>query len=145
MSHESDEQAAWKKATAEWVGAWERGMAAWWDKVLDSPEVLSAMNRTLAGQVEARRNLQRTGQRWMERMNLPTRADLSRITRIATLLEERLLSLEDTLLDLGDRLAATEKEAIRARVEAAETRIELMEKLATLEARLEAQQTEGDR
>lgn len=116
--------------------SWERGMAGWWDRVLDAPEVLKAMNQTLAGQTEARRQMQQTGQRWMERMNLPTRSDLSRLLRIVTLVEERILGMEDRLLDMGERLAEAEKEAVRARVEAAEARLELAEKLAAIEERL---------
>lgn len=116
----------------------ERGMAAWWDRVLETPEVLKAMNDALGAEVDTRRGLLRAGQRMMERMNLPTRADLSRLLRITTLLEERLLAIEDRLLELHERAAAAEREAVRARVEAAEARLELRERLAALEARLEA-------
>ncbi|HMV67937.1 MAG TPA: hypothetical protein PKA64_13905 [Myxococcota bacterium] len=119
-----------------WYESWERGMAGWWDRVLDAPEVLKTMNQTLAGQTEARRQMQQAGQRWMERMNLPTRSDLSRLLRIVTLVEERVLGMEDRLLDMSERLAQAEKEAIRARVEAAEARLELAEKLAAIEGRL---------
>lgn len=119
-----------------WYESWERGMAGWWDRVLDAPEVLKTMNQTLAAQTEARRQVQQTGQRWMERMNLPTRSDLSRLLRIVTLVEERILGMEDRLLDMSERLIEAEKEAMRARVEAAEARLELAEKLAAIEERL---------
>lgn len=135
---DDDRAASWKKATADFVQGWERSVAVWWDRVLESPEVLAALNKTLAGQVDQRRNLQQLGQRWMERMNLPTRADLTRLARIATLLEERLLAIDDRLLDLQDRVARAETEAVRARVDAAEARVELLERLAALEARLVA-------
>jgi hypothetical protein len=129
-----------KQDESRWVGAWyetwERSLAAWWDKVLDTPEVLRSANQTLAAQVEARKAVHQTGQRWMERMNLPTRADLSRLVRIATLLEEKLLGLDDRLLDVHDRVIAAEREAVRARVEAAETRLLLLERIAALEERL---------
>jgi hypothetical protein len=120
----------------EWYETWERSLAAWWDKVLDTPDVLRTANQSLAAQVEARKAMHQTGQRWMERMNLPTRADLSRLVRIATLLEEKLLGLDDRLLDVQDRVIAAEREAVRARVEAAETRLLLLERIAALEDRL---------
>jgi hypothetical protein len=127
------DKSGWLAASAQHL---ERGMAAWWDRVLETPEVLQAMNQALGAEVDGRRSLQRTGQRMMEKMNLPTRHDLSRLLRITTLLEERLLSIDDRLLDMHDRVIAAEKEAIRARVEAAEARLELAETLAALEARL---------
>ena len=128
-------RAGWFAAQVEHA---ERGMAAWWDRVLDTPEVLKAMNDALGAEVDSRRNALRTGQRFMERMNLPTRADLSRLLRISTLLEERLLTIEDHLLEMNERLVNAEREAVRARVEAAEARMELREALAALAARSEA-------
>jgi hypothetical protein len=128
----------------EWYETWERSLAAWWDKVLDTPDVLRSANQSLAAQAEARKAVHQTGQRWMERMNLPTRADLSRLVRIATLLEEKLLGVEDRLLDVQDRVIAAEREAVRARVEAAEARLVLLERIAALEERLrEASAAEG--
>ena len=124
--------------------SWERGMTAWWDRVLDAPEVLDALQETLAGQVKSRGAARAAGQRWMERMNLPTRDDLTRLTRVATLLEERLLSMEDQLLAMRDHLAAVEKESVRARIEAAETRLALTERLIELETRLAAKGGAGE-
>jgi hypothetical protein len=133
----------WSRWSAELYHSWERGMTAWWDRVLDAPEVLDALNETLSGQVRTRSAARAAGQRWMERMNLPTRDDLTRLARIATLLEEKLLSMEDQLLAMRDHLGTVEKEAVRARIEAAETRLALTERLVALEARLAAREA-GD-
>jgi hypothetical protein len=124
------------RLSADLYQQWERSMTAWWDRVLDSPDVLKALNGNLAAGVGARRGVRSASNRVLESMQLPTRDDLIRLTRIATLLEERLLSLEDRLLDMQDKLGEVEKEAIRARVEAAETRLTLEARLQALEARL---------
>lgn len=133
MSGKSQNTSGWMQS---WYEQWERGLAGWWDRVLDTPEVLKGMNGALAGQVEARRQMLNSGQKWMERMNLPTRQDLSRLIKIVTLVEERILGMEDRVLDLQDRLAEAERETLRARVEAAETRLELVERLAVIDARI---------
>lgn len=124
------------KVSSEFYQHWERSMTAWWDRVLDSQDVLKAMNGNLAAGVDARRGAQRMGEKWLERMQLPTRRDLVRLTRIATLLEERLLGLDDRLLDMQDKLDSVEKEAMRARIDAAETKLVLLERIGELEARL---------
>lgn len=133
MSGKTQNTSGWMQS---WYEQWERGLAGWWDRVLDTPEVLKGMNGALAGQVEARRQMLNSGQKWMERMNLPTRQDLSRLIKIVTLVEERILGMEDRVLDLQDRLAEAERETLRARVEAAETRLELVERLAAIDARI---------
>jgi hypothetical protein len=133
MGGKGTENQGWMQA---WYDQWERGLSAWWDRVLDTPEVLKGMNATLAGQVEARRQMMDAGQRWMERMNLPTRQDLTRMVKIVSLVEERLLGMEDHVLELQDRLAVAEKEATRARIEAAEARLELTERLGAIQAQL---------
>lgn len=133
MSGKTQNTSGWMQS---WYEQWERGLAGWWDRVLDTPEVLKGMNGALAGQVEARRQMLNSGQKWMERMNLPTRQDLSRLIKIVTLVEERILGTEDRVLDLQDRLAEAERETLRARVEAAETRLELVERLAAIDARI---------
>ena len=76
----------------------------------------------------------------LRRMHLPTRDDVVRMTRIATLLEERLLAQEDTLLQLSDELTATQKEVVLARIEAAEARIAHSAEVAALSAKLDALQ-----
>lgn len=118
---------------------WEAAMTSWWDQVLESPDVLKASGAGLGSMAQARRRYEEGVDQALERMHLPTRTDLVRVARIATLLEERLLKMEDRLLELQDQLARTEREALQARVEAAEARLELHEKLQALaEARAAA-------
>jgi hypothetical protein len=116
---------------------WESAMTTWWDQVLDSPEVLKASGQglsTLAGQ---RRRYEEQVDEQLQRLHLPTRTDLIQVSRIATLLEERLLKMEDRLLEVQDQLLAAERETVQARIDAAEARIEQRERLAALQARLE--------
>jgi hypothetical protein len=129
---------AGRRAAAELYQQWERSMGAWWDQVLASPAVLSTMGRGLSAQSTARQQYERAVEEQLARLHLPTRGDLVRMTRIATLLEEKLLQQEDTLLALREELAEARSEALSARVECAEARVELRSALAAL------QQTLGD-
>ncbi|MCB9778449.1 MAG: hypothetical protein H6742_07800 [Alphaproteobacteria bacterium] len=117
---------------------WEQAMTAWWDQVLDSPDFLKATGQNLSQVAHARKQYEQAVDEGLHKMHLPTRQDLVRVARIATLLEERLLQMEDRLLAMGDQLDVLEKETIQARVEAAEARLEMREKLAELQARLDA-------
>ena len=119
---------------------WETALSGWWDQVLESPAFLSAMGQSLESGARARGAYEKAVDDSLERMHLPTRKDLTRVARIASPLEDRLLKVEDLLLELKDdfaqRISAAEEEAVKARIEAAEARLELRERLAALEARL---------
>lgn len=115
---------------------WEKGMTSWWDQVLDNPAFLATLGENVANQARVRGQYAKAVDDSLQKMHLPTRGDLVRVARIATLLEEKVLTVEDHLLTIQDTLARIEKEAITARIEAAEARIELRERLAELEARL---------
>ena len=123
---------------------WERSMAQWWDQVLESPGLLDATNKSVSGMAKARANYEEKVDEQLVKLHLPTRADLTRLARIAGLLEKRLLEIEDAVLDIKDGLATRdaamariERETIQARIEAAETRLELRAKLNALHARLD--------
>ncbi len=122
---------------------WETALSGWWDQVLESPAFLDAMGQGLETGARARQQYERAVDDSLSAMHLPTRADLTRVARIASLLEDRLLKVEDLLLELRDdltaRLSQAEEEAVKARIEAAETRLELRERLGALEARLAEQ------
>ncbi len=122
---------------------WERAMTAWWDQALASPSFLGAMGRGLATQAGARGAYERKVDAQMERLHLPTRKDLVRVTRIATLLEEKVLAQEDRLVELQDALAVARREVVQARIEAAEARIELRDTLAAVQQELAALRAEG--
>jgi len=126
------------KLSGEMYRHWEKAMTDWWDQILDDPNFLGAVGKNLEVGVRARGSYQKSVDETLERMHLPTRSDLTRLAKIASLLEDRLLSMEDTLLEMNDKLESVERESIKARIESTETRLELRERLASLEARLEA-------
>lgn len=126
------------KMSQQFYEQWEKGMTAWWDQVLESPAFLSAMGDNLTQTSRARGAYAKAVDDGLTKMHLPTRGDLVRVARIATLLEEKVLSVEDRLLEIQDQLGRIEKESVTARIDAAETRIELRERLEALERRLAA-------
>lgn len=115
---------------------WEKGMTSWWDQVLDNPAFLATLGDNVANQARVKGQYAKAVDDSLRKMHLPTRGDLVRVARIATLLEEKVLTVEDHLLTIQDTLGRIEKEAITARIEAAEARIEVRERLAGLEERL---------
>ncbi|TNE90994.1 MAG: hypothetical protein EP330_06925 [Deltaproteobacteria bacterium] len=117
---------------------WEKAMGTWWDQVLESPQFLSGLGKNLEAQAQARGAFTKAMDEGLANMHLPTRTDLTRVARIATLLEEKVLAVEDLLLQMGDTMADLQKEVVQARIEAAEARIESREQLAALQARLDA-------
>lgn len=134
----SDTSPDLSKLSGELYRQWEKGMAQWWDQVLESPAFLSGMGQSLSGQAQARANYEQAVDQTLEQLHIPSRKDFIRLTRVATMLEDKLLSLEDKLLTMSDQLAAQERETLLARVDAAEARIEAREQLAALQARLDA-------
>jgi hypothetical protein len=126
------------RMTNDMYKQWETAMTTWWDQVLENPTFLKSMGDNLSAHTRGRRAYEQAVDHGLERAHLPTRADLVRVARIASLLEEKVLAVEDQLLALKDQGTIIEKEALRARIEAAETREMLHEKLATLEAKIDA-------
>lgn len=133
-----------KGMSEELYQQWEKSMTAWWDQVLESPSFLDATNKNVSGMARMRARYEEQVDEQLMKLHLPTRGDITRLARIATLLEKRLLEMEDTILDLRDGMAARdaaiarlEKETIQARIEAAEARLELRARLDELAARLE--------
>jgi len=136
--HMSNPFGDFDKLSGDMYRHWEKAMTDWWDQILDDPGFLGAVGKNLEVGVRTRGTYQKSVDETLERMHLPTRSDLTRLARISSLLEDRLLSMEDTLLELGDKMESLERETIKARIESTETRLELRERLAGLEARLEA-------
>ena len=115
---------------------WEQGMTTWWNQVLDDPSVLGALGNNVSQMSKARAAYEKAVDETLNKAHLPTRADLVRVARIATLLEEKVLQVEDIVLEVQDKLDRIEKEALLARIETAEARVELNERLARIEAAL---------
>lgn len=128
------------RLTGDLYRSWEKSMTQWWDQVLDSPAFLSTLGENLTAQSAARARYEDHVDQSMAAMHLPSRKDVVRLARIATLLEDRILTLEDRLLSLEDQLARIEKETLRARVDAAEALVAITEKLDALDGRLAATQ-----
>ena len=124
------------KLSGEMYRQWEKSMSQWWDQVLESPAFLNSMGGNLAAQAQARSGYEKAVDQSLEQLHLPSRNDLVRLTRIATVLEDRILGLEDRLLEMSDRADGLEREVLKARVEAAEARVEMRDRLAALESRL---------
>lgn len=131
--------------SGEMYKQWEKAASDWWDKVLESPSFLGAMGDQVAAQSRLRKGYEERVDESMAAMHLPSRKDVVRLARVATLLEGKLLSLEDRLLSLDDRLSAMdarmdgiERETLRARVDAAEARLAVAERLTSLEDKIDA-------
>lgn len=127
----------WSKKSGEAYRVWEKAMGAWWDKVLESPEVLKKVNENLKTQSQARRVYEDGIDTTMSNLHLPSRKDVVRVARIAGLLEEKILGVEDKLLAMEDRLERIEKETLRARIDAAEALLTVQDQLAATLARLD--------
>jgi len=127
-----------KDMSTEMYRAWETSMTKWWDAVLDDPQFIKGMGDNLSMQSRARKGYEDRVDQAMESMHLPSRKDVVRLARIASLLEDKVLAVEDTLLDQGDTLGRVERESLQARVDAAEALVTVQERLATIDAKLDA-------
>lgn len=125
------------RMTGEAYRQWEKSMASWWDHVLESPAFLSQLGQNVEAQAKARKAWEEQVDRTMTDMHLPSRTDVVRLARVASLLEDRLLAMEDRLLAIQDSLGRIEKDALKARIDAAEALVTMHEKLAALERKLE--------
>ncbi len=106
----------------EMYNTWEKAMGAWWDQVLESPAFYDTV-KSVGPMAQARGQYRQAMDSALRELQLPTRDDVVRLTKIVTQVEDRLLAQEDLLLQVQDRLIAMEREALKARIEAAEARI----------------------
>jgi Tfp pilus assembly protein PilF len=106
----------------EMYNTWEKAMGAWWDQVLESPAFYDTV-KSVGPMAQARGQYRQAMDSALRELQLPTRDDVVRLTKIVTQVEDRLLAQEDLLLQVQDRLIAMEKESLKARIEAAEARI----------------------
>lgn len=125
------------KLTGEMYRQWEKAMGTWWDQTLESPAFLNGVNENLKAQAAARKGYTEQVDKAMGDMHLPSRQDVVRIAKIASMLEDKVLGLEDRLLQHSDALARIEKETLRARVDAAEALVTVQERLIAIEDRLD--------
>ena len=124
------------RMTGDIYRSWEKAMTRWWDQALDSPDFLSQLGDNLTMQSAARARYEEQVDQSMSAMHLPSRKDVVRLARIATLLEDKILTLEDRLLHLEDSLVRMERSALQARVDAAEALVAVSEKLDSIDGKL---------
>lgn len=124
------------KVSVEMYKAWEKAMGEFWDQILESPTFLDSMGKNLSASARARATYEKVVDEALSQAHLPTRTDITRVGRVAVLLEERLLQMEDRILTMQDRMSSLEKEALQARIEAAEARLELADRLGRIEGLL---------
>jgi tetrahydromethanopterin S-methyltransferase subunit G len=127
-----------KDMSMEMYRQWEKSMATWWDGVLDDPAVVKGMGDNLATQARVRQGFEEQIDKTMQNMHLPSRSDVVRVARIASLLEDKVLALEDALLEQQDALQRIEKESLQGRIQQAESLVAVQERLDTIESKLDA-------
>lgn len=125
------------KLTGDLYRQWEKSMETWWDGVLESPEFLKGMGKNLEAQGKARKSYEEGVDKTMGDLHLPSRKDVIRLAKVASMLEDKLLSVEDQVLAHGDALGRIEKDTLKARIDAAEALVAVHEKLGAIEARLD--------
>ncbi len=111
-----------QKMQGDLYKTWEKSMGAWWDQVLESPAFHETI-KTVGPMAQARGQYRTAMDAALRELQLPTRDDVVRLTKIVTQVEDRLLAQEDLLLQVQDRLISMERETLKARIEAAEARI----------------------
>lgn len=118
------------KLSGEMYRQWEKSMSSWWGQVLESPAFLSQLGQGAEAQAKARKSWEDNVDKTMGEMHLPSRSDVTRLAKVASMLEDRLLSLEDRLLAMQDQLDRIEKATLQARVDAAEALLAVQDKAA---------------
>jgi len=127
-----------KDKSMEMYHQWEKSMATWWDGMLDDPTVVKGMGDNLAAQSRVRRGFEDQVDKTMADMHLPSRSDVVRVARIASLLEDKVLAVEDALLEQHDALQRIEKESLQGRIQQAESLVAVQDRLDTIESKLDA-------
>lgn len=136
---------AFSKMSSDLYKQWESSVSGWWDQLVESPGFLDQASQSMAQMSRMREQYEQSTDEALARMHLPSKGDVTRLARIATLLEKRVLDVDDRVLELTDalaerdaRIARLEAEVVQARIEAAEARLELRTTLEALQERLAA-------
>jgi len=100
---------AWKRSMDRWLGAWSTFL----EDMSTTPAFAAASGRALNTMLDVQKPLrdttEATMQRWLEAINMPTRADIVRLARqlneVTARLDEmgdRMDELQDSLTELGE-------------------------------------------
>lgn len=96
---------AWKRSTDRWLNAWSTFL----EDVTTRPSFATAagqtLNRVLDVQKPLRQQTEAAMQRWLELLNMPSRADLIRLARQLNDVNARLDDLADQVEEIRDQLA----------------------------------------
>lgn len=96
---------AWKRSSDRWLTAWSNFL----EESMSRPDFAASagqtLNRMLDVQKPIRDQREATMQRWLEAMNMPSRADLVRLSRQLNDVNARLDELGDQIEELQDALA----------------------------------------
>jgi hypothetical protein len=122
----------------EWLRQWEQSLAKWWDTAIEDPAFVRGVGDALAGRAQLRSSWEQGVERTLDQMHMPSKRDVVRLARIASMLEDRLVDIEEQLADMCCRLDRMEKETLRARIDSAEALIRLEERLSALHEKLDA-------
>jgi hypothetical protein len=83
--------------------AWEKTTAAYLDKLLQNPAVLTPSGAMLTAAMRAKAASDRVASMWWAALGLPTKADQERGLHKLNQIESRLLDLEERLAELQER------------------------------------------
>ena len=97
---------AWKRSMDRWLGAW----SSFLEDMSTTPAFAAAsgqaLNRVLDVQKPVRDQTEVTMQRWLEAVNMPSRADFVRLARQLNEVNARLDELGDQMEEIQDAVAA---------------------------------------
>jgi len=97
---------AWKRSMDRWLGAW----SSFIEDMSTTPAFAAAsgqtLNRVLDVQKPVRDQTEATMQRWLEAVNMPSRADFVRLARQLNEVNARLDELGDRMEEIQDAVAA---------------------------------------
>ena len=97
---------AWKRSMDRWLGAWSTYLEEVWTTPTFAAASGQALNRVLDVQKPIRDQTETTMQRWLEAINMPSRADIVRLARQLNDVNARLDDLGDQVDELHDAVAA---------------------------------------
>lgn len=95
---------AWKRSMDRWLGAW----AGFLEETTTTPAFAAASGQTLSRMLDVQKPVrdqtEAMMQRWLEAINMPSRADVVRLARQLNEITARLDELGDKVEEIQDRL-----------------------------------------
>jgi polyhydroxyalkanoic acid synthase PhaR subunit len=133
----------WKKVYDDAEKRWNEGM----ELFLNNRSFVRLSRMGINMQAVFLETLRRNQERWLNEMNLPTRKDLARVSKIAIQTETKVDTLEEQVWDLADAQKAMQEElqdVVAASRELVQINKQLKQELSRLKTQLaEAQESRG--